>query len=630
MTDHRSRLPATLLAALVFVFGMEMMRFQFGSLGWYLRDTVGIGALDLIPLALIPLVAAVVVPILARVAGIPFGLWVGASALVVGRLATQVWSEPAVTHWTSGLAVAAFVGLLPLLLSLGREVVVGGILIGVTLDTAIKALGSTLDLAYRPGLFPQLAVGVMAAAIVYLLAGAGRPDPVGPGWGGAVLLLALGPFLFVQYLVLQSAGWMAELTGTSTAVAGLRITLLNLVAVWLAHRLGGHRGTIAVSALLVALAMLLADQASLSFDLIAMVAIPACGPLWAALVPPVHRRGIAPATIGFTFGSIIFLMVGFAYYLPLDLRLGISQANVRIIGGALLALVGLVASLRRRLPLDVSLPVGAPALSLVALLLPAGALLGTGNLASPPEQGPVRYMSYNLHQAFDTAGRMDVEAIARVIVDSGATVVGLQEVARAGLLNANTDLLHLLGPRLGFEHVAFIGTTDPVWGNAILSRYPLGEVERELLPTVDTPYRRGYLAAPVQTPDGEVLFITTHLQHVNRASLHDEDPEADLYPVHREQLRVVIDRWGGRQPAVLTGDLNARPGWRQVEELLASGWVDSWDEKGEGPGYTANAADPRYRIDYVFHTPDLETVRVEIIDSQASDHFPVVADLARR
>jgi endonuclease/exonuclease/phosphatase family metal-dependent hydrolase len=179
----------------------------------------------------------------------------------------------------------------------------------------------------------------------------------------------------------------------------------------------------------------------------------------------------------------------------------------------------------------------------LALVLPLVGLHGARSLPTPPDGGPVRYMSYNLHQSFGTGGEMDVEAIAAVIEDSGATVVGLQEVARAGLLNANTDLVHLLGDRLGWEHVVFHGTTDPVWGNAILSRYPLGEAER------------------------------------------------------------------------------------QVEELLDAGWVDAWAEAGSGDGYTSNAADPRHRIDYVFHTPDLTTVSVEVIESQASDHLAVVADI---
>jgi endonuclease/exonuclease/phosphatase family metal-dependent hydrolase len=294
----------------------------------------------------------------------------------------------------------------------------------------------------------------------------------------------------------------------------------------------------------------------------------------------------------------------------------------------LVVVFGLYAAVIRRPVATETVPAGIPVLASAALLLPLVGLFGAGTLDAPPATGPVRFMSYNLHQAFGTSGEMDVDAVADVIQGSGATVVGLQEVARGGLLNANTDLVHLLGDRLGWEHVAFFGTTDPVWGNAILSRYPLGEEERRLLPKVGTPYQRGYLAAPVETPVGEVLFISTHLQHINDPDVHDEDPEADLYPVHHEQLAVIIEEWAGRRPAVLVGDLNARPGWRQVEELLAAGWVDAWAEAGSGDGFTSNAADPRHRIDYVFHTPDLTTVDVVVIDSQASDHFAVVADIA--
>jgi endonuclease/exonuclease/phosphatase family metal-dependent hydrolase len=127
--------------------------------------------------------------------------------------------------------------------------------------------------------------------------------------------------------------------------------------------------------------------------------------------------------------------------------------------------------------------------------------------------------------------------------------------------------------------------------------------------------------------DGDLLFISTHLQHVNDPDAHEADPEADLYPVHTEQIEAILTEWGGTQPAVLVGDFNARPEWRQVEELTSAGWVDSWGEAGSGDGLTSSSDDPRYRIDYVFHTPDLVTADVGLIQSLASDHLPVVADI---
>lgn len=617
----------SLLAALVFALGIEMARFHFGSLGWYQRDTLGVGALDLIPVALVPLLAGLVLPILSRWLTLRLTLAMGALVLGAARITNQVIDNPAVDHWTSGVAVAAFVGLLPLLLSLGREVLVAGVLVGITLDSAIKGLGSTLDLAYRPALGAVAATVALAVATFYLAVTVDIPVRAGPRWAPAIPLIGFGPYLFVQYLVLQSPGWVSEQTGLSSGLVGVSITALNVVAIVLARRLAGSRGMVAIAAVLAAAPVVFAESGSPLFTLMVLVAIPAAGVLWAGMVPDTPSTAVTPAAVNLTGGAVLFLLIGFAYYLPLDLDIGFSQAQVRIVGAILLVLFGLLAAAVRRPIVTETVPDGIPMLATVTLALPLVGLLIAGSLEAPPQTGPVRYLSYNVHQAFGTSGEMDVDAIAEVIEESGATVVGLQEVARGGLLNANTDLVHLLGEHLGWEHVVFFGTTDPVWGNAILSRYPLGETERRLLPKVGTPYQRGYLAAPVDAPGGEVLFISTHLQHVNDAETHDEDPEADLYPVHHEQLAVVIEEWAGRQPAVLVGDLNARPGWRQVDELLDAGWVDAWAEAGSGDGFTANAADPRYRIDYVLHTQDLTTTDIGVIASQASDHFAVVADI---
>ena len=619
----------TVFTALVFLLGIEMARFHFGSLGWYQRDTLGVGALDLIPIAVLPFLAGVMLAVISRWLTLRYTLGLGAVLLAAARIANQLLDDPAFDHWTSGVAVAALIGLLPLLLSLGREVLVAGVLVGITLDSAIKGLGSTLDLAHQSGAGGLIATVALSVAVVYLAVTVPIPTRAGPRWLPAIALIGFGPFLFVQYLVLQSPGWVSEQSGVSTGLVAVAITLLNLAGIWLARHLGGSRVVTALAALAASAPVVFAESSSPLFSVLVVIGIPAAGVLWAGMVPDTTGTAVTPAVVTLTSGAVLFLMVGFAYYLPLDLDLGFSQSQARIAGAILLVVFGLVAAALRRPVATETVPAGIPLLASLALVLPLVGLLGARSLPAAPEEGPVRYMAYNLHQAFGTEGEMDVAAIADVITDSGATVVGLQEVARSGLLNANTDLVHLLGERLGWEHTAFMGTTDPVWGNAILSRYPLGELERRLLPRVGTPYQRGYLAAPVSTPDGEVLFISTHLQHINDSDVHDEDPEADLYPVHTEQLATVIEEWADRRPAVLVGDLNARPGWRQVEELLEAGWVDSWADAGSGDGFTSNAADPRYRIDYVFHTPDLTTVAVEVIASQASDHFAVVADLTR-
>ncbi len=613
-----------LLTALVFLFGLEMARFQFGSLGWYQRDTLGIGALDLIPMALAPLLAGVVLPLMSRWISLRHTLTLGVMVLAAARIGNQVVDDAGLDHWTSAIALAALVGLLPLLASLGREMMVTGVLAGITFDSAIKGLGSTLDLPYRPGAAVLIATVALSAVLVYLSLTIPPPTRSGPRWGPALTLIGIGPYLFVQYQLLQSPGWIAEVSSLPSGAVAVAITALNVAALWAARRFGSSPSLLATAGIVMGTAAVLAEGPA--FVVLAALAIPAAGVVWSGLVPDTPGTSVAPAAAAFTMGMVLFVALGFSYYLPLDLDLGFSQSQVRIVAGMLVLAFSVAAALARR-PVAEVVPARVPGLVALSIGLPLLGLLGGGTLPEPPDTEPVRYMSYNLHQSFGTGGEMDVSAIASVIEESGASVIGLQEVARGGLLNANTDLFHLLGEKLGWEHAAFFGTTDPVWGNAILSRYPLGDVERSLLPKVDTPYQRGYLAAPVTTPDGDVLFITTHLQHINDPAVHDEDPEADLYPVHREQIEVILDEWRGRRPAVLVGDFNARPGWRQIEELLDAGWIDSWEEAGSGDGYTSNAADPRYRIDYVFHTPDLAATRVAVIESPASDHFAVVADL---
>ncbi|MFQ5523128.1 MAG: endonuclease/exonuclease/phosphatase family protein [Acidimicrobiia bacterium] len=631
-TPEPRRTLKVLLGALVFTLGAQSLRFFFGSITWYLRDTVGIPTLRLVPIALAPFVAAVILPLLVRRLTLRGSLWTGTWILVLARVLNQAVDSPAVDLWTAGLATFAFVGLLPLLLSLGRPALVGGILLGLALDSAIKGMRLSLDLAYQPGVPALLAVFALAAATVYLLWLALPLEHQGVTWGSGWTLIGLGPFLFFEFLVLQNQGWTSEVGAVAGPQTQLRIAVLNVVALIAVGWLERNR-TAGLAALVVMVGAAVAAGASpVVFNSFALLAVPAGALVWASLAPDTDRGGVGASAVYLTLGMLLFVFMGLAYYLPMDIDFGFGQQEARLAFAAVLGLFGLAGV--------VSLPATRPgatrqtwAFAALASVLPLLGLAFSGGQARTLEilpEGTIRAMSYNIHSAYDTSGRFNIEGIARVIEDSGATVVGLQEVPRGRLISGVTDELTLLADRLGFEYFAFFGTTDPTWGNAILSRYPITGVERVYLPQVGTPLRRGYLAATLMVDGKPLLFISTHLQHVNDPAVHDDDPEADLYPVHTEQIATILEEWDGREPAVLVGDFNARPEWRQITELLSAGWVDAWAEAGRGEGFTSNAADPRFRIDYIFHTADLPATDAGVIQSQASDHFAVVADLVRR
>ena len=160
----------------------------------------------------------------------------------------------------------------------------------------------------------------------------------------------------------------------------------------------------------------------------------------------------------------------------------------------------------------------------------------------------------------------------------------------------------------------FQGTEEPIWGNALLTRYPIiesGEVE---LPLEGTTMLRGYLWAKIDVgADQPLLVIVTHLHHI----------VADNQ-VRMVQVPVILDFWDERDQTILLGDLNADPPTAEMKLIATAGMVDSWTGSGEGDGFTYYAIDPDKRIDYLWISPDLEVLEIEVIQTPASDHLPVI------
>src|SRR3972149_283294 len=118
-------------------------------------------------------------------------------------------------------------------------------------------------------------------------------------------------------------------------------------------------------------------------------------------------------------------------------------------------------------------------------------------------------MDYNLHDAVNTAGSVDPEALARVIEDSGANIVGLQEVSRGWLVWGGMDMLTWLSQRLDLPYV-WDAPADAQGGMAILSRYPIVSVDRYDLPPEDIQLPRGFTVVQVDVGGKILTVINTH------------------------------------------------------------------------------------------------------------------------
>jgi endonuclease/exonuclease/phosphatase family metal-dependent hydrolase len=640
-TKQQSEAAGVAVVALVVVLGGQMVRVFIPLVGWYLRDIKSVGTLDLMPFALAPFAASLLVPLVVRAVGARPALWLSVGSLAVARLVEQLITDPATDLWVSMAGVALFLWSVPLLAGFVGRTTAPGLVLGLAADTALKGSTRTLDLSWITGLWPVLAVAVLAGATVVLLF-ALRPltDPV--WWSGrqARATFLLAPLLLLEWMVLQNQGWVTTATGWPSAAALLLIAAANAAALFSMGRLpAGGSGTAAINlaggVVLFAVAATAFDLTGLFFAVLLVAGILAGAWLFTGVFarePDSGRIG-ATATM-FGLGNLVLVIVALVYFVSLDLDLGgLTNRHVLAALGVVVLLASAMVAFRGAVH---SQWVGRrPRWAGAALMLVPVGLVTADLVQSSPEPsatGVVTVVSYNLHSGFDGTGIQNPEAMAQIIEQSGADVVGLQEVSRGWFLNGGTDLVAWMSNRLDMPHRFFAAAADPAWGNAILSRYPLTDHETGLLPRGLVPFQRSYQAATLDLGDARTfLLINTHLQHIDDSSIPDEERERDLAPLHRRQLEVVLEGWADRPSTVLTGDLNARPGWEQMDYLLAAGFEDALagvdPVEAHTSGYWSNNGVARWRIDWVIHTPDLQVASARVIADDISDHYPVVVEL---
>ncbi len=179
-------------------------------------------------------------------------------------------------------------------------------------------------------------------------------------------------------------------------------------------------------------------------------------------------------------------------------------------------------------------------------------------------------------------------------------------------------MLSWLSQRLGMPYVSG-PTADPLWGNAILSRYPIGRSENRPLPPQALLVKRGYLDTDIDLETGSVRLIATHLHHLSADS-----------QIRVQQISAILDGWGGTGRTIILGDLNATPDSPEIQMLVQAGLVDVSTGLEESERYTFYAESPNRQIDYIWITPDLIPSDPETPKSTASDHLPVVVTITLR
>ena len=222
----------------------------------------------------------------------------------------------------------------------------------------------------------------------------------------------------------------------------------------------------------------------------------------------------------------------------------------------------------------------------------------------------MRVMTYNIRGCLGMDGVRSAERIAEVVLAEDADIVCLQEVhqrlPQSGFQDQPKQFEKHLGLPVTCQANLRIGVGG--YGLAVAPRYPVGTVQNHLLPSVRE--QRGILEVRLDTPAGPVIIFCTHFglsgeERVKQAASLAALVQSSSYPV------------------IVCGDFNERSGAPAVHALLSQTGLSDADAARDRWTYPTNALEGR--IDYLFYSP-LTCQSVSVVESQASDHLPVVGE----
>ena len=257
---------------------------------------------------------------------------------------------------------------------------------------------------------------------------------------------------------------------------------------------------------------------------------------------------------------------------------------------------------------------------------PSEQIRTAATFAPTASTGRVRVMTYNVRRCFGRDGAYSPERIARVIAQSGAQVIALQELdvnrGRSGTIDQALAIAAALGMTHHFHPAMSIA--EEQYGDAILSALPLRLIKAGALPSIPRHARlepRGALWVEVALEDRALQVITTHFGLLG----HERVLQAEA---------LTGPDWLGhpacRAPVVVVGDFNAIPRSKAYRRMTR----DLQDVQKIQP-FTARAtfpsAWPLLRIDHAFVSKDLLVRDVVVLREGearvASDHLPLCVDL---
>lgn len=262
------------------------------------------------------------------------------------------------------------------------------------------------------------------------------------------------------------------------------------------------------------------------------------------------------------------------------------------------------------------------------------AFTGCVPVRNASDKRPLNSLSVMTYNIWDLNGKPpDLESVADVIrSEGGPDLVLLQEVRGKNMAIALSKALHL-------PYHLYLEFHGANFGVAILTRYPFAESGFLYLKT--SKKGRGVLMADVIAHGRTVRVYSIHLDRIENIAFKDGGVEITWGDALKLLTREISEEtvrsrsveelleWIGSRgtgSVIIGGDFNTVVYSTAIRRMSAVFEDALW---GSGDYFTGSYAkstlpvDPR--LDFLFHSPDMQCREASVIRKSAGDHYPVRA-----
>ncbi len=238
---------------------------------------------------------------------------------------------------------------------------------------------------------------------------------------------------------------------------------------------------------------------------------------------------------------------------------------------------------------------------------------------TPQTTSTLKVMTYNIHEGVDSFNRLNLDSILATIQQWDPDIVVLQEVDTGCIVSGSVDQSRWFALKLNM-YLASITSLDHIWqSDILLSKYPIIDFESIIMesPSEDDTLLKAEIEVGGQT-------VTVFVVHFTTMSSADRRIQADI------ALPYVTATAG---PRIWAGDFNINAYTNDTTDQgiytdILSYFNDSFNVADTHIGnLTWPSYAPVERIDYIFVSPEINVSSHRVVESLASDHLPVLAEI---